>query len=234
MSMSVRSSLLFHPSPLIHPLVFAVLSLSSQHPVRVLIVGGSNCGGAYLPVDETPWPETLEAYLNEEYPIPAAAGRHIVRNNGLGGSGSCTFAPRMQILLEGEYLRHNATFDIVIVELGINDAQFAEQGWSSTGYSAAPPLGNHYQTPAVCHEVLIRNVLQYARNPNLALLMVELPGFILKFSNAGEMHHTIANFYQIPYISLKDAIWPQMRSQTGIFKGLTEEELQHKYWPVDG
>jgi hypothetical protein len=35
------------------------------------------------------------------------------------------------------------------------------QGWSSTGYNAAPPLGDHYATPATCNEVLVRNVLQY-------------------------------------------------------------------------
>jgi hypothetical protein len=35
------------------------------------------------------------------------------------------------------------------------------------------------------------------QNPHLALVLVELPGYILKFSNAGEMHHTIANFYQV-------------------------------------
>jgi hypothetical protein len=29
-------------------------------PVRILVIGGSNCLGAYLPADETPWPETLE------------------------------------------------------------------------------------------------------------------------------------------------------------------------------
>jgi hypothetical protein len=29
-------------------------------PVRILVIGGSNCLGAYLPADEKPWPETLE------------------------------------------------------------------------------------------------------------------------------------------------------------------------------
>jgi hypothetical protein len=66
------------------------------------------------------------------------------------------------------------------------------KGWSSTGYNAAPPMGEHYATPATCNEVLVRNVLQYKQNPHLALVLVELPGYILKFSNAGEMHHTVS------------------------------------------
>ena len=49
----------------------------------------------------------------------------------------------------------------------------------------------------------------------------------------GEVHQTIANFYQIPYISLKDSLWPSMRSKTGLFHGMTDNDLKDYYWPVD-
>jgi hypothetical protein len=47
------------------------------------------------------------------------------------------------------------------------------------------------------------------------------------------VHQTFCNFYEIPYLSLKDAIWPAMRSNTGLFKNMTEQQIHDVYWPVD-
>jgi hypothetical protein len=78
---------------------------------------------------------------------------------------------------------------------------------------------------------VIRNVLKHSEN--VALVFLELPGYRLKFANAGEMHHTVTNFYQIPYVSLKDAVWPAMRAKTGIFNGYSDRKIEKHFWPSD-
>ena len=112
---------------------------------------------------------------------------------------------------------------MLLAEFGINDAQFAEQGSATTGFYASPPMGAHYEQIEICTEILIRNALDH--NPTTPLVFLELPSWSLRFSNAGEVIQTVANFYQIPYISLKDAVWPAMRSHTGLFKNMTQNEI---------
>jgi hypothetical protein len=188
-------------------------------PVKILVIGGSNCQNAYLPSWEDPWPVVLEEYLNEEFPVKEIGKKHEVTNFGSSGAGSCVFAPRLRILLNAS----KVPYDMLLAEFGINDAQFAEQGSATTGFYASPPMGAHYEQIEICTEILIRNALDH--NPTTPLVFLELPSWSLRFSNAGEVIQTVANFYQIPYISLKDAVWPAMRSHTGLFKNMTQNEI---------
>jgi hypothetical protein len=126
--------------------------LLSGRPTRTLVVGGSNCNSNYLPSDEMAWPELLQTYLNEEFPVDAIHGniQHVVVNRGYGGSGSCTFAARMSFLLQEKL---PLQYDLVLAELAINDAQFADQIGTSVGYLAAPAMGGHYSIVSTCTEI---------------------------------------------------------------------------------
>jgi lysophospholipase L1-like esterase len=199
--------------------------LLSGKPTRLLVIGGSNAHNDYLPSDEKAWPEILQDWLNEEFPVD---GGHVVVNRGFGGSGSCTFAPRVSFLMQE---KAPLEYDLVLAELAINDAQFADQVGAAVGYLPAPAIGGHYSIVATCFEIFIRNVLKHSEE--VALVLLELPGFRLKFATAGEMHHTLANFYQIPHLSLKDAVWPAMRARTGIFVGYSENAISKYFWPSD-
>jgi hypothetical protein len=149
--------------------------LLSGEPTRTLVVGGSNCQNAYLPVDEFPWPHVLEEYLNENFPVVNSSGRHTVLNRGQGGQGTCVISPRMH-----HFIGNGSTFDLVLSEFAINDAQFAEQQ-----NGAASPMGDHYSQIAECTEVLIRNLLMGSET--VAVVLLELPAWSLKFSTAGEV-----------------------------------------------
>jgi lysophospholipase L1-like esterase len=211
--------------------------LYSGQKTTTVVMGGSNCHPKYLPLYargsktqqpwyEKAWPGVLADWLNEEFPLENGE-RHLVINLGMGGAGSCAFARRIPQFLNESLYEGLRPPDLVFVEFGINDAEFAEQHEMS-----APPWGGHYTPVAECYEIMIRSILR--TNDEVALVALELPAWDLGFSTAGELHQTIINFYQIPYLSLKDAIWPALRSRSSFFANLTTEGVRQLYWPKDG
>ena len=83
----------------------------------------------------------------------------------------------------------------------------------------------------MCTEILIRNLLGWSED--VAVVYIELTGWAMKYSNAGAMQLSVANFYNIPFLSFKSAVWPFIRSKTAIYKGLETEEIHKIYWPMD-
>jgi len=101
---------------------------------------------------------------------------------GLGGTGSNFGAYRVQ----SDLLSGNP--DVVFVEFSVND-------------SASPGA-------VFSMEALLRQILRAPNSPAVVMIgMVNQKGV-----NAQESHAPVARHYGIPYISVRDALWPEIES----------------------
>ena len=80
------------------------------------------------------------AWLDAAFPVTASGPRvrkHRLTNLGMGGTGSCAYARRLDALLDARLI---GRVDLVLAEFAINDAELH-------GNAPPPPFGDHYHGP---------------------------------------------------------------------------------------
>ncbi|WWC65459.1 uncharacterized protein I303_108077 [Kwoniella dejecticola CBS 10117] len=176
----------------------------SGQPFTVGVIGGSVSKGHGLDAPDGDHPHTprnlnriIFDHLNERYPNPngistgksgLAEGKNTFVNGAQGGMGSDYFS-----LCFNEHIPDEV--DLVLIELGINDEA----------------LIRNMNT----YELLARGLFDMPNKPAILNLQV----FALMFQyigNGGDLHDGVAQFYDIPTVSIRNPLLPQ------VFKNTTE------------
>ena len=167
-------------------------------PTNILLVGGSNCRGAQIKTPEPRFPELIERWLNEAFPVTSQPQRkHTLHNRGAGGSGACVFSSDLDAFLS---VAAPETVDLVLTEFSVND-----------GSESLLDVPDHTES-RLCYEALIRLALQHS--PHLAFVPIELANWLTMFNGVAS-HHDISAFYGLPSLSWRDAVLSDMRSGIG-------------------
>ena len=108
-------------------------------------------------------------------------------NAGIGGTSSLFGVHRV----EEDLLKSNP--DFVVIEFGVNDEVSDEH--------------------AEAYASLVRRVLSHESQPAVILLFVMNEGG----SNAQENQQPIGKYYDLPMISYRDAVWPEVNTKSNIY-----------------
>ncbi|KZV97711.1 hypothetical protein EXIGLDRAFT_702882 [Exidia glandulosa HHB12029] len=153
---------------------------AAGQPVKVGIIGGSVTFGQGVPRRNETWPEVFGAWWRERFPASA-----LTLVNGAvpaTGSGYWSMCFREHI---------DEDVDLVLTELAINDQRRdADAEW---------------------FEWLVRQLLELPKSPAVVHLQVfALSADFAALSVGGDLHMGVANYYDTPVISLRNALLPRI------------------------
>ncbi|WVR08401.1 hypothetical protein IAU60_005456 [Kwoniella sp. DSM 27419] len=144
----------------------------------------------------------------EEWESGRAEGKNSYINGAQGGMGSDYFS-----LCFNEHMPPDV--DLVIVELGINDEVLLQN------------LNNF--------ELLLRGLADMDHQPAILNLQV----FALMFpltANGGDLHFGVAQFYDVPTVSIRNPLLPQVMQNLTLVRDLFHHRVEKDDWtdPTDG
>ncbi|WWC72366.1 uncharacterized protein I206_106328 [Kwoniella pini CBS 10737] len=196
----------------------ALAKMRSGKPFSVGVIGGSVSKGHGLDAPDGDNPHTprnlnriIFDHLNERFPNPngislgksgLAEGKNTFVNGAQGGMGSDYFS-----LCFSEHIPDEV--DLVLIELGINDEA----------------LIRNMNT----YELLVRGLFDMPNKPAVLNLQV----FALMFqyiSNGGDLHDGIAQFYDIPTVSIRNPLLPQVFKNTTEVRHLFHNRVKDLAW----
>lgn len=166
------------------------------------------------------WPALVELWLNKAFPCDNA-GKHTVVNRAKGATGSAFAASNIENLINGQ------RFDLVIVETACNDMALIQ--------------GGSHMDVRRATEKLIR--LLRDRLSDAEILYLELfPGDPLGngtlrrkrdaelldngYASGEDDHRQVLSYYNIPSISLRDSLFPEMH----VWRTLPKHEWNLETW----
>ncbi|KAK8850316.1 hypothetical protein IAR55_004233 [Kwoniella newhampshirensis] len=192
-------------------------------PFTVGVIGGSVSKGHGLDAEDGDNPHTPKNlnrivfdHLNTLFPSPNGIvtgksgkdeGKNSFINGAQGGMGTDYFS-----LCFNEHIPEDV--DLVLIELSINDEV----------------LIRNMNT----YELLIRGLLDLPNKPAVMNLQV----FALMFqyiANGGDLHNGVAQFYDIPTLSIRNPILPQIMQNTTMVRHLFHNRVKKMEWtdPLD-
>lgn len=179
-------------------------------PTNILLVGGSNCRGAQIKTQEPRFPELIERWLNQAFPVAPKLSssspqqqqqqpprKHTLYNRGSGGSGACVFSSDLDVFFS---VAAPETVDLVLTEFSVND-----------GSESLSDVPDHTES-RLCYEALVRSALKHS--PHMAIVPIELANWLTMFNGVAS-HHDISAYYGLPSLTWRDAVISDMRSGIG-------------------
>ncbi|WWC92047.1 uncharacterized protein L201_007001 [Kwoniella dendrophila CBS 6074] len=196
----------------------ALVKMRSGQPFSVGVIGGSVSKGHGLDApdgDNAHTPKNLNRiifdHLNDLFPNPKgiktgssgrSEGKNTFVNGAQGGMGTDYFS-----LCFNEHIPEDV--DLVLIELSINDEV----------------LIRNMNT----YELLVRGLYDLPNQPAVMNLQI----FALMFqyvANGGDLHHGIAQYYDVPTVSVRNPVLPQVLRNTTMVRHLFHNRVKDLAW----
>ncbi|MGE4490548.1 MAG: SGNH/GDSL hydrolase family protein [Kiritimatiellales bacterium] len=172
----------------------------SGEPVTLGVIGGSITQGARASTMNQRYANRIAAWLSEKFP----SSNVKLINAGIGGTGSNYGCLRVK----DDLLKYNP--DLVVIEFSVNDA--ALQDLSMPTYEGV--VRQVLETPAA---VLLLFTMCSVEPGTKNLEKILMPGTepvfengLIRGGNVQYWHAQIGHHYELPMISYRDAVWPEI------------------------
>jgi lysophospholipase L1-like esterase len=171
-------------------------------PVTFGVIGGSITQNAKASTSENRYANRIAAWLRQQFPSTTVK----LVNAGIGGTGSNYGCLRSQ----NDLLTYSP--DLVIIEFSVNDSALQEKSLPTYEGLVRQVL----ETPAAVLLLFTMNSISPDTENMENLLMpgtkpVVMDG-VVRGGNVQYWHAQIGRHYDLPMISYRDAIWPEMAS----------------------